>query len=304
MEDIEHKHLEDIKNLIGSDIGKYTIIRYIASGSFGDVFEGKDRQTGELVALKIPKKTLERDGQCSLIDEAKVYKRISNKEKGIAEMKIIKTKDKKIISMDLLGPSLEKLLSKHKKFGMKTIISLAISMIDIMKHIHSCGYIHRDIKPDNFVIENEKSNKIFCIDFGLAKKYQRKNGEHIEFSTHKKFCGTARYASIAAHKQQEQCRKDDLESIAYILIYMFKGKLPWQGIKHKDKKERYRLIGQKKEQISEDELCSGMTKEFVIFLKYVKNLDFGEKPHYSALKNMFIQLYKSRNYKNDKLEWQ
>jgi serine/threonine protein kinase len=304
MENIEHENLENIKILIGSDIGKYTITKYIASGSFGDVFEGKERQTGNLVALKIPKKTSERDGQDSLLDEAKVYKHISNREKGVAEMKILKNKDRKIIVMDLLGPSLESLLSKHKKFGMKTIISLAISMIDIIKHIHSCGYIHRDIKPDNFVTASENSNKIFCIDFGLSKKYKKKNGEHIEFSPNKRFCGTARYASIAAHKHEEQCRKDDLESIAYILIYMYKGRLPWQGIKHKDKKERYRLIGEKKSQVSEEELCSGMTKEFVIFLKYVRNLDFGEKPHYSALKNMFIQLYKSRNYKNDKLEWQ
>jgi serine/threonine protein kinase len=206
--------------------------------------------------------------------------------------------------MDLLGSSLESLLHKHKKFGMKTIILLAMSMIDIMKHIHSCGYIHRDIKPDNFAIGYESSSKLYCIDFGLSKKYLKKNGNHIDFSDKKRFCGTARYASIAAHTNKEQSRKDDLESIAYILIYMYKGKLPWQGIKHKEKKERYRLIGEKKQQVTVEELCEGMSKEFVVFLKYVRNLDFDEKPHYSALKKMFLKLYKSRNYKNDKLEWE
>jgi serine/threonine protein kinase len=296
--------MDDIKNLIGTTINKYTITRYINSGSFGNVFEAVHKISGDKVALKIPIKTTERDGLPSILSEARIYKQISNPERGIANMKIIKNKEQKIIVMDLLGSSLESLLHTHKKFGMKTIILLAMSMIDIMKHIHSCGYIHRDIKPDNFAIGYDSPSKLYCIDFGLSKKYLKKNGNHVDFSDKKRFCGTARYASIAAHTNKEQSRKDDLESIAYILIYMYKGKLPWQGIKHKEKKERYRLIGEKKQEVTVEELCEGMSKEFVVFLKYVRNLDFDEKPHYSALKKMFLKLYKSRNYKNDKLEWE
>jgi serine/threonine protein kinase len=296
--------MDDIKNLVGTTINNYTIVKYINSGSFGNVFEAVHKKTGDKVALKIPIKNDERDGLPSIMSEARIYKNIANPSNGIANMKIMKNKDTKIIVMDLLGPSLESLLSKHKRFGMKTIILLAMSMIDIMKHIHTCGYIHRDIKPDNFAIGYDNPSKLYCIDFGLSKKYLKKNGEHINFSDKKRFCGTARYASIAAHTNQEQSRKDDLESILYILVYMYKGKLPWQGIKHKDKKERYRLIGEKKQQVTPEELCEGMSKEFVVFLKYVRNLDFDEKPHYSALKKMFLKLYKSRNYKNDKLEWE
>lgn len=296
--------MDDIKNLVGTTINNYTIVKYINSGSFGNVFEAVHKKTGDKVALKIPIKNDERDGLPSIMSEARIYKNIANPSNGIANMKIMKNKDTKIIVMDLLGPSLESLLSKHKRFGMKTIILLAMSMIDIMKHIHTCGYIHRDIKPDNFAIGYDNPSKLYCIDFGLSKKYLKKNGEHINFSDKKRFCGTARYACIAAHTNQEQSRKDDLESILYILVYMYKGKLPWQGIKHKDKKERYRLIGEKKQQVTPEELCEGMSKEFVVFLKYVRNLDFDEKPHYSALKKMFLKLYKSRNYKNDKLEWE
>jgi casein kinase 1/casein kinase 1 epsilon len=289
--------------MIGTDINKYTVTKYIGSGSFGDVFEARNKKTEQLVALKIPIQNEERDGQKSLLDEAKIYKQISSRENGVAEMKITSCKNQKIIVMDLLGPSLESLLTKHKKYGMKTVISLAIKIIDIIKYVHTCGYLHRDIKPDNFVIGEDDKKKLYIIDFGLAKKYIKKNGDHIEFSDQKKFCGTARYASIAAHKSCEQSRKDDLESIGYMLVYMYKGKLPWQGVKHKDKKERYRLIGEKKESLTEEELCSNMPKEFTIFLKYVRNLDFNEKPHYSALKKMFVNLYESRGYKNDKLEW-
>lgn len=294
----------DLTKLIGTTVNRYTITRYISSGSFGNVFEAVHKKTGDVVALKIPIKSEERDGLPSILDEARVYKHISNPERGIANMKIVKSKDTKVIVMDLLGSSLESLLAKHKKFGMKTIILLAMSMIDIIKHVHSCGYIHRDIKPDNFAVGHTDVQKLYCIDFGLAKKYIKRNGSHIDFSDKKRFCGTARYASIAAHQNCEQSRKDDLEAIAYILIYMYKGRLPWQGIKNKEKKERYRLIGERKAKTTPEVLCQDMPKEFVIFLKYVRNLDFDERPHYSALKKMFSNLYKSRSYKNDKLEWE
>lgn len=293
-----------LKELVGTDINKYSITRYISSGSFGDVFEARNKKTNELVALKIPVQTEERDGQKSLLDEARIYKSISCPENGVANMKVMTCKDKKIIVMDLLGPSLESIVSTRKKFGLKTITYIAIRMIDTIKYIHSCGYIHRDIKPDNFVVGYEDKKKLYCIDFGLAKRYLRKNGEHLPFSPNRRFCGTARYASIAAHNNAEQGRKDDLESIAYILIYMYKGKLPWQGVKHKDKKERYKLIGEKKEKMTEEELCEGMPREFCVFLKYVRSMDFDEKPHYSALRKMFTKLYESRNYKNDKLEYE
>ena len=301
---MDTKDIKDIKKLIGSDIGRYTITRYIASGSFGHVFEARDNTTQKLIALKIPVQTEERDGQRSLLEEAKVYRMLSNPDKGVADMKILSHKGKKMIVMDLLGESLESLLTKHKKFSLKTVIALAVQMIDLMRYIHSCGFLHRDIKPDNFVLSNEERDKIFCIDFGLAKRYMKRSGEHIPYSQNKRFCGTARYASIAAHEQTEQGRKDDLESIGYILIYLFKGKLPWQGIRSKDKRERYRLIGEKKKECTEDQLCEGMPKEFCVFLKYIRSMDFDEKPHYSALRNMFIKLYESRGYKNDKLDWE
>lgn len=296
--------VEDIKKLIGSSVNNYQITKYINSGSFGHVVEAKNLRDDQLVALKIPIKKEDKDGQKSVLAEARIYKQLSSPEHGIANMKVMKNKDKKIIVMDLLGPSLEALLIKHKRFGLKTIILLAIQMIDIIKYIHSCGYLHRDLKPDNFVVGYDDPTKLYCIDFGLAKRFMKKD-EHIKFCKHAKFCGTARYASLAAHKYHEQGRKDDLEAIGYILVYLYKGKLPWMGIKHnKDKHERYRLIGVKKEETSEEELTKNMPKEFCVFLKYVRNMDFDEKPYYSALRKMFLKLYQSQNYKNDKLEWQ
>jgi serine/threonine protein kinase len=300
---------KSLTSLIGTDINSYTITKYISSGSFGDVFSAKHKKTNEEVAIKIPIKNDEKDGEKWLLEEAKVYNAL-NKERidncGVANMKVVKNKelDKKIIIMDLLGPSLENILSKRKKLRLKTVILLAIQMIELMRYIHERGFIHRDIKPDNFVIDKDTGKKLYCIDFGLAKKYVKRNEDHIPFKKGSKFCGTARYASIAAHKGHEQSRKDDLEAVGYLLIYLFRGKLPWQNLKHKEKKERYRMILEKKESISDEELCEQLPREFLVYFKHVKTLDFDEKPRYQALINMFKKLYDFKNYRNCTLEWE
>jgi serine/threonine protein kinase len=299
---------KSLTTLIGTDVNSYIITKYISSGSFGDVFCAKHKHTNQEVALKIPIKTDDKNGEESLLDEAKVYNAL-NKDRsdncGIANIKIVKNKelDKKIIIMDLLGPSLERMLKERKKFRLKTIILLAIQMIDIIRYIHDKGYIHRDIKPDNFVLDTTNGQKLYCIDFGLAKKYIKNNGDHISFKRTNKFCGTARYASIAAHKGHEHSRKDDLESIGYLLVYLYRGKLPWQNLKHKDKKKRYNMIMGKKLSISEEELCEQLPREFLVYFKHVKTLDFDERPRYQALINMFKKLYDFKNYKNCNFEW-
>lgn len=298
----------NLTTLIGTDINGYTVTKYIASGSFGDVFQGQNSKTNELVALKIPIKTQEKDGEHWLIEEAKIYNDLNkNKsEEGVANVKIVSNKklNKKIMVMDLLGPSLEAILTQRKRLRLKSIIILAIKMIGLLQYIHDKGYLHRDIKPDNFVMDTPNGNKLYCIDFGLAKKYIKKNGEQYSFNTKNKFCGTARYASIAAHLGETQSRKDDLESVGYLLIYLFRSKLPWMGIKHKDKKIKYQLILEKKESLSEEELCDQLPRQFLVFFKYIRSLDFDERPHYSSLIKMFEKLFDSKNYKDSNLEWE
>jgi casein kinase 1 len=299
----------NLESMIGSKLGKYVVTKYIGSGAFGNVFEARDTKLNKLVALKIPVKTNEKDGTKSLLDEAKVYKKITNGEKldgerGIAEIKVVKSKVGKFIVMDLLGKSLETTMAECKKIGLKTVIYIAMKMLEILKYIHAQGVIHRDLKPDNIVLGLDNVKTLYCIDFGLAKPYLKRNGKHVDMLDKRKFCGTARYASIAAHKCMEQSRKDDLEALGYILVYFFKGKLPWQSIRHKDKKEKYKLIGEMKASLTEEDICKNMPKEFTVYLKYVRNLDFEEKPPYSAFIRMFEKLYNSRNYKNDKLEWE
>lgn len=133
-------------------------------------------------------------------------------------------------------------------------------MVKRIERVHEERIIHRDIKPDNFLIGGTELNKdnIYIIDFGLAKAYRDTDGKHIPYRDGKNLTGTARYASIATHKGKEQSRRDDLETIGHVLLYFLKGSLPWQGLPGKNKNDKYNAIKKKKLETPLEELCKGI----------------------------------------------
>ena len=138
--------------------------------------------------------------------------------------------------------------------------------------MHSKNILHRDIKPENFVLGvKKKSHIIYMIDYGLAKRYRDpKTGEHIPYIEGKSLTGTARYASIYTHLGIEQSRRDDLEGIGYLLLYLLRGSLPWQGLKATTKKQKYEKILERKMSVAAEMLCKGFPcKRLYIYMKFL-----------------------------------
>ena len=283
---------------------KFRIGRKIGSGSFGDIYHGTNLISGEEVAIKLESI---RSRHPQLEYESRVYRYLSGGI-GIPFIRWFgREGEYNAMVIDLLGPSLEDLFNYcHRKFSLKTVIMLALQMIFRIQYIHGRSFIHRDIKPDNFLMgTGRRGSTVHLIDFGLSKKYRDFNTHrHIPYRENKSLTGTARYASVNTHLGIEQCRRDDLESLGYIFVYFCKGSLPWQGLKATTKKQKYDRILEKKLSVNVDTLCQGLPVEFKDYLNYCKNLKFDERPDYLYLARLFKDLSIKLEYHNDHLfDW-
>jgi casein kinase 1 len=279
--------------------GRYEVLKKIGSGAFGDIYLGRSQQSGSEVAIKI-----ENMGSRypQLVYEYKLY-RVLHGGVGIPNVRWFgREHPYNVLVIDLLGPSLEDLFNFcGRTFSLKTVLMLADQMVARIEYVHSKNYLHRDIKPDNFLIGlGKKSNLVYIIDFGLVKKYRDpKTHQHIPYAEHKNLTGTARYASVNTHLGIEQSRRDDLEALGFVLLYFLRGSLPWQGLKTPTKKLRYEAISQKKQSTPIEVLCKGFPAEFAQYLNYTRSLRFDDKPDYAYLRRLFRDLFYRQGVRPD-----
>ena len=277
----------------------------IGRGAFGDIYYGHIIRNNNEVAFKL-EPAYRRHPR--LHHECKIYMAL---QRGIGIPKMYycgRQVDYNILIIDLLGPSLEDYFNRCKrKFTLLTTLMLMDQMLSIIEFIHNRDFIHRDIKPDNFLMgRKEKKHQVYIIDFGLAKLYRYgRTGPHIPYEEGKGLTGNARYASINTLLGIEQSRRDDIEALGYILVYFMKGNLPWQGLKAINHKEKYEKIKEKKMNISLDTLCQGLPDEFKTFIQYARNLKFEETPDYSYLKRLIKQICEKNKLSFDynKFDW-
>lgn len=190
------------------------------------------------------------------------------------------------LAMQPCGPSLDKFI---KDINETNILWIAEQTVNAIQSIHKSGILHRDIKPENLLtgINGLQSKKIYVVDFGLCKSFITKDGYHIPEIRNKKLTGTARYASVHTHLGLEQSRRDDLESLGYVIVYLLNQYLPWMGVKGETKKEQHKNIMDIKIKTSVDELCKNVPKPISVYLKIVKQLKFDSTPDYTLLKSLF-----------------
>lgn len=282
-----------IMKIIGN---KYRLIRKIGNGSFGEVYLTVDKE-GNQYACKVEAKH-KNNVKSRLRDEYNIYKRFASKKFECVPTiySYIETEDYNLLIMQLLGKSLDAIFEENdNKLDLGTVMKLGITIISHLEKIHRTGIIHRDIKPNNFMFGiGDHSNDLYIMDFGLSKRWYI-NNKHIDYRTGRSMIGTARYASQNIHLGSEPSRRDDMESVGYMLLYLVKGSLPWQGLKKKTKENPIDKIGEIKMTIDLKLLCEGLPDCFYEYINYTRNLQFTEKPDYNYLRDLFVSSARKYN---------
>ena len=176
--------------------------------------------------------------------------------------------------------------SKRKRWvlSIQEARQVGLQCLELIATLHINGFVHCDVKPANFVCGRGSGlSDIRMIDFGLARAYRTESDTHVDYWQHlTHFAGSLRYASIHAHLGRQLTRRDDLESLAYMMLYLMLGALPWQGFRGKDKG---RLICLAKGSISLENLCRNVPRGLFHFLSYVRQLKFDQEPNYAYLRD-------------------
>ncbi|KAE9525110.1 hypothetical protein AGLY_014524 [Aphis glycines] len=279
---------------------RWKVARKIGGGGFGEIYEGQDLITKELIALKVesarqPKQVLKM--------EVAVLKKLQGKEHVCRFIGWGRNERFNYVVMQLQGKNLAELRRAQPRgaFSLSTTLRLGVQILKAIESIHEVGFLHRDIKPSNFAIGRlyQNSRCVFMLDYGLARQFTTANGEVRTPRTAAGFRGTVRYASLNAHKNKEMGRHDDLWSLFYMLAEFVNGQLPWRKIKDKEQ------VGVMKENYDHRSLLKHLPSDLRQFLEHIQSLEYADKPDYNMLTGLFERCMKRRGVKeSDQFDWE
>lgn len=271
-------------------LDKYVLRECIGSGAFGEVWNADSVSTGEPVAVKMER--IRGNPAPTLQYESRVLQLFQNMV-GIPRLRYFGRKDDMdgiFMVTDLLGPSLETLATSSHVLNEAFISAIGRQMLQRFKSVHACGMLHRDVKPDNFLFARtpvlDLSGRasqvpfplLYLIDFGMAKRIDRKEGLREPGFP---LIGSPRYASVAAHRGEPLGRRDDLISMMYSLIYVANGgALPWQGYTERE-------IYYMKDRMTSAELCAGLHERHARgWATILERLHKNEAPDYAGIESL------------------
>ncbi|CAD8165667.1 unnamed protein product [Paramecium octaurelia] len=272
----------------------YITKKRISAGSFGVVYQGQDINTRNFVAIKIDKENKE---DSSLLREAEILRRLQHLLHIPKLYWAGKEQESYVLVIQYLGRDLTHYMKTFRKFSLKCVLNVAEQMINILESLHKNKVLHRDIKPENVLVgKDDDDNQLYIVDFGISKFYKDENESHISFRENQPFIGTSRYASINAHRGYSLSRRDDMESLGYMLIFLLKGQLPWQNLQFTSEENKIKQVGQMKMKMEVSELCKGLPIEFGRYLDYVRGLPFKSEPNYKYCQSLFKKIQNEHNY--------
>ncbi|KAI0676289.1 kinase-like protein [Trametes maxima] len=288
--------------------GLYQLTHTIGKGSTaGHIMRGFNILTGDEVAVKlVPRHNMETE--CPpLLYESLIYELIPRGTEGFANIHYAGIDaGHRVLVMDKLGPTLEELRHVCRgTFSLRTVCMLAEQMLNRLEFLHSRGVVCCDVKPHNFAMGMGKTaGTVHLFDFGHSRMYiDQKTGEHIPFYPVRHATGTIRYASVAAHDQYEVSRSDDIESLLYVLLEFYHGKVPWTGIHAPSWLEKVRLIRKMKADTSPNgplqTLLARSPRGFAAYLAHCKGLAYGETPDYALLRGLFRERMREERWAYD-----
>jgi len=293
--------MED-KGLIAN---KYKIQRKIGEGKFGVVFSGIHIKTEEKVAIKVEE---QRTCVKLLKNEASIMKYLY--DHGCRNIPIVFWygiyKESVSLVMSLYECSLHDYI-KIKELSPNKINSIMVYAISILESIHNNYVLHRDIKPQNFML---KEGELYLIDFGMSTFYIDEESSHLNDlgKINQHITGTPKYASINIHEGYTPSRRDDMISLGYMYLYLYYRELPWDNlasnfeeeplleeshILYSKNKKRLHMKGMNELRTS----YNTINQNIIDYLNYCYQLKYQDSPNYSAIKNIFIN-----NYFDSKLE--
>jgi len=290
--------------------GRFEIAGKLGAGCFGAVYRGIDRQTKAEVAVKF--ESLD-SSVPQLEHEASVLGQLRStvETQGIAEyFHFGREAGLSCLVMEALGSGLEEQLKAcGGHFSLRTVVLIADQALRLTEYLHSKCLVHRDIKPDNYMFGvRGRQHHLYLIDFGLSKRYFKQR-HHVQLRRTVTLTGTAPYASLNSHRCVELSRRDDLEAMGFMLVYLFRGCMPWSKVHARSTHEKHRRIKEAKEATRMSDLCKGLPEEFESYLTYCRSLLFVERPDYQMLRGLFLVVrerlgkQRRRHIEDYHLEW-